>query len=220
MSRPGSRGRRSCCRAAFDAIAARKDLGREQDRSRGARAARQSRARWSAAAPAGRRRRRYAHDAHPWRFPPRPGAGRQRRRLHHRLRGRAGTAAGRTPRARPARCATSPACCAPSTMRRRRRSTPRTSIASRVSPGRRERLITRLREGAEKAFLARLSRSRGQARPATATGGGLLDFFLIEKAAYEVTYEAANRPTWLAIPVAAWRARQPDLLAAASSAAS
>ena len=30
---------------------------------------------------------------------------------------------------------------------------------------------------------------------------GLLDFFLIEKAAYEVNYEAANRPTWLAIPV-------------------
>ena len=30
---------------------------------------------------------------------------------------------------------------------------------------------------------------------------GLLDFFLVEKAAYEVAYEAANRPAWLAIPV-------------------
>jgi maltose alpha-D-glucosyltransferase/alpha-amylase len=29
----------------------------------------------------------------------------------------------------------------------------------------------------------------------------LLDFFLIEKAAYELGYEAANRPGWLAIPV-------------------
>ena len=29
----------------------------------------------------------------------------------------------------------------------------------------------------------------------------LLDLFLIEKAAYEIRYEAANRPTWLAIPL-------------------
>ncbi|CAD6530297.1 Glucosamine kinase [Paraburkholderia hiiakae] len=29
----------------------------------------------------------------------------------------------------------------------------------------------------------------------------LLDLFLIEKAAYEIRYEAANRPTWLALPV-------------------
>jgi maltose alpha-D-glucosyltransferase/alpha-amylase len=29
----------------------------------------------------------------------------------------------------------------------------------------------------------------------------LLDLFLIEKAAYEICYEAANRPTWLSIPL-------------------
>jgi maltose alpha-D-glucosyltransferase/alpha-amylase len=29
----------------------------------------------------------------------------------------------------------------------------------------------------------------------------LLDLFLIEKAAYEIRYEAANRPTWLSLPV-------------------
>ncbi len=29
----------------------------------------------------------------------------------------------------------------------------------------------------------------------------LLDLFLIEKAAYEIRYEAANRPTWLGIPL-------------------
>ncbi|WP_321813361.1 MULTISPECIES: maltose alpha-D-glucosyltransferase [unclassified Paraburkholderia] len=29
----------------------------------------------------------------------------------------------------------------------------------------------------------------------------LLDLFLIEKAAYEIRYEAANRPTWLALPI-------------------
>jgi len=32
-------------------------------------------------------------------------------------------------------------------------------------------------------------------------GEGLLDFFLLEKAAYEVGYEAANRPAWLAVPM-------------------
>jgi maltose alpha-D-glucosyltransferase/alpha-amylase len=30
---------------------------------------------------------------------------------------------------------------------------------------------------------------------------GLLDLFLIQKAAYEIAYEAANRPGWLSIPV-------------------
>ena len=29
----------------------------------------------------------------------------------------------------------------------------------------------------------------------------LLDLFLIEKAAYEVVYEAANRPTWIDVPL-------------------
>jgi len=29
----------------------------------------------------------------------------------------------------------------------------------------------------------------------------LLDLFLIEKAAYEVAYEAANRPTWIDVPL-------------------
>ena len=30
----------------------------------------------------------------------------------------------------------------------------------------------------------------------------LLDLFLLEKAAYEVRYEAANRPAWIGIPLA------------------
>ena len=29
----------------------------------------------------------------------------------------------------------------------------------------------------------------------------LIDLFLIEKALYEIRYEAANRPAWLGIPV-------------------
>jgi maltose alpha-D-glucosyltransferase / alpha-amylase len=75
---------------------------------------------------------------------------------------------------------------------------PKNVIASRVSPGRRHRLITRLREGAGKAFLGGYREATGRA---SKKDSGLLDFFLIEKAAYEVNYEAANRPTWLAIPV-------------------
>ena len=29
----------------------------------------------------------------------------------------------------------------------------------------------------------------------------LLDFFMLEKAAYEICYEAANRPAWIGIPL-------------------
>jgi maltose alpha-D-glucosyltransferase/alpha-amylase len=36
----------------------------------------------------------------------------------------------------------------------------------------------------------------------TAASRTLLDLFLIEKAAYEVSYEAANRPTWIGVPLA------------------
>ncbi|HYX01654.1 MAG TPA: maltose alpha-D-glucosyltransferase, partial [Reyranella sp.] len=76
---------------------------------------------------------------------------------------------------------------------------PKNIIASRVSPGRRQRLVMRLREGAEKAFLS------GYIEATTGLlnlhSSELLNFFLIEKAAYEVAYEAANRPNWLSIPV-------------------
>ena len=34
-----------------------------------------------------------------------------------------------------------------------------------------------------------------------ATQAALLDLFLIEKAAYEIRYEAANRPTWIGLPL-------------------
>jgi maltose alpha-D-glucosyltransferase/alpha-amylase len=76
---------------------------------------------------------------------------------------------------------------------------PKNVLASRLSPGRRERLVTRLREGSEKAFI---DAYREAAASLPDMGGkGLLDFFLLEKAAYEVGYEAANRPTWLAVPM-------------------
>ena len=76
---------------------------------------------------------------------------------------------------------------------------PKNIIASRVSPGRRQRLVMRLREGAEKAFLQGYHEATSGLLKLNSKE--LLDFFLIEKAAYEVAYEAANRPNWLGIPV-------------------
>jgi maltose alpha-D-glucosyltransferase/alpha-amylase len=40
----------------------------------------------------------------------------------------------------------------------------------------------------------------------------LLDLFLIEKAAYEVVYESANRPTWIDVPLHGLAARTRHLL--------
>ena len=34
-----------------------------------------------------------------------------------------------------------------------------------------------------------------------AEAGRLLDLFLLEKALYEICYEAANRPNWIGIPL-------------------
>jgi maltose alpha-D-glucosyltransferase/alpha-amylase len=51
---------------------------------------------------------------------------------------------------------------------------------------------------ADKAFL---NGYRAVAGPAFESADGLLDLFLIEKAAYEVVYEAANRPTWIDVPL-------------------
>jgi maltose alpha-D-glucosyltransferase / alpha-amylase len=42
----------------------------------------------------------------------------------------------------------------------------------------------------------------GYAEVAGHASGALLDLFLLEKAAYEVRYEAANRPDWLSVPLA------------------
>lgn len=50
------------------------------------------------------------------------------------------------------------------------------------------------REGATRAFLRGYGGAAGAAP--------LLDLFLLEKAAYEVAYEAANRPDWIGVPVA------------------
>jgi maltose alpha-D-glucosyltransferase/alpha-amylase len=64
----------------------------------------------------------------------------------------------------------------------------------------RDRLITEFRTRASRAFLKDywVARHLG-AGPAERT---LLELFLLEKAAYEVVYETANRPTWVAVPAA------------------
>ena len=76
--------------------------------------------------------------------------------------------------------------------------------ATPAAAGRRAEILERFRVGAEKAFLdayrtvleaspVRWVEPRGEA--------AMLDLFLLEKAAYEIRYEAANRPTWIGIPL-------------------
>jgi maltose alpha-D-glucosyltransferase/alpha-amylase len=72
--------------------------------------------------------------------------------------------------------------------------------AAPVDEAQRDQLISQFRQRASRAFLrtyweATDTRSGPAAR-------ALLDLFLIEKAAYEIAYEAANRPTWIGVPVA------------------
>jgi maltose alpha-D-glucosyltransferase / alpha-amylase len=59
-----------------------------------------------------------------------------------------------------------------------------------------EGLFDRFREAASAAFL------EGYGEVAGGALSPLLDLFLIEKAAYEVRYEAANRPDWIGVPIA------------------
>jgi maltose alpha-D-glucosyltransferase / alpha-amylase len=74
------------------------------------------------------------------------------------------------------------------------------TVAAAPADGRHEAFIARFRESAPRLFLDAY-------RKAASVRGKewnkrLLNFFLIEKAAYEIGYEAANRPAWLPIPLA------------------
>jgi maltose alpha-D-glucosyltransferase / alpha-amylase len=69
-----------------------------------------------------------------------------------------------------------------------------------VSDQQKGALIAQFRERASRAFL-----NGYHAAAETASDHRerrLLDLFLLEKAAYEITYEANNRPTWIAVPMA------------------
>jgi maltose alpha-D-glucosyltransferase/alpha-amylase len=69
-----------------------------------------------------------------------------------------------------------------------------------VPEQRRNEFIARFHVGVIRAFMSAYGATVGGRRdPANRA---LLDLFLIEKAAYEIGYEAANRPTWLAVPLA------------------
>ncbi|HUS24940.1 MAG TPA: maltose alpha-D-glucosyltransferase [Candidatus Binatia bacterium] len=69
---------------------------------------------------------------------------------------------------------------------------------------RRDELLARFSDRASSAFL-RAYREVAAAAPQPWTDAEservMLDLFLLEKAAYEVRYEAANRPHWLGVPV-------------------
>ncbi len=68
---------------------------------------------------------------------------------------------------------------------------------------RRQTVLADFRTRAAAEFLAayRAVLHGGPAWVPAAAEQPLLDLFLLEKAAYEIRYEAANRPTWLAIPL-------------------
>jgi maltose alpha-D-glucosyltransferase/alpha-amylase len=72
--------------------------------------------------------------------------------------------------------------------------------AAPVDEAQRDQLISQFRQRASRAFLrAYWEAADTRSGPATRS---LLDLFLIEKAAYEIAYEATNRPTWIGVPVA------------------
>jgi maltose alpha-D-glucosyltransferase/alpha-amylase len=69
---------------------------------------------------------------------------------------------------------------------------------------RRTALLQKFRDEAGRAFLTAYQAVLESADPAWVGANSmneLLDLFLIEKAAYEICYEAANRPAWISIPL-------------------
>lgn len=71
--------------------------------------------------------------------------------------------------------------------------------SAHVAGPRREEFLERFRADAAQAFL---DAYRGRAQDAgLSVSSELLDMFLIEKAAYEIAYEAANRPAWIEVPL-------------------
>ncbi len=73
-----------------------------------------------------------------------------------------------------------------------------------AAAGRRAEILQRFRAGAEAAFLAAYRAVLAEAPEKWVLPSGeqaMLDLFLLEKAAYEIRYEAANRPTWIGIPL-------------------
>jgi maltose alpha-D-glucosyltransferase/alpha-amylase len=76
--------------------------------------------------------------------------------------------------------------------------------AEAVLRHRRRDLIARFRDIANKAFLSayhEVSRNTKHRWIDESQEAALIDLALIEKAAYEVSYEVAHRPDWVSIPL-------------------
>ncbi len=79
-----------------------------------------------------------------------------------------------------------------------------TATATAAPSERRAALLERWQAEATDAFLRAYRAAAAEAPDKWVPAGGeeaLLDLFLIEKAAYEVRYEAANRPAWIGLPL-------------------
>jgi maltose alpha-D-glucosyltransferase/alpha-amylase len=72
------------------------------------------------------------------------------------------------------------------------------SSQAHVAETSRNKLVREIRVRIPKAFVAGYRAVTGERHSAE---DAALDLFLIEKAAYEIGYEAANRPAWLRVPV-------------------
>jgi maltose alpha-D-glucosyltransferase / alpha-amylase len=80
---------------------------------------------------------------------------------------------------------------------------PEGDATPQIARERRERLLTQFRRESTTAFLlAYWHAVKGEERLGLGpTKELLLNLMMLEKAAYEISYEAANRPNWLAIPL-------------------
>jgi maltose alpha-D-glucosyltransferase / alpha-amylase len=79
-----------------------------------------------------------------------------------------------------------------------------TENAPAQTADRKRALFERLRAFAEESFLRQYTEAIASSPETIAAPNvfqPLLDLFLIEKAAYEIRYEAANRPTWIGLPL-------------------
>ncbi|HSI02195.1 MAG TPA: maltose alpha-D-glucosyltransferase [Reyranella sp.] len=76
---------------------------------------------------------------------------------------------------------------------------PRTPTSAPLPEATRAKFVKRLRDGAQEAFLEAYRAGAGHLPGLD--NPDLLTFFMLEKAAYELVYEANNRPAWLTIPL-------------------
>jgi maltose alpha-D-glucosyltransferase/alpha-amylase len=76
---------------------------------------------------------------------------------------------------------------------------PRTPTSAPLPEATRAKFVKRLRDGAQEAFLEAYRAGAGHLPGLD--NNDLLTFFMLEKAAYELVYEANNRPAWLTIPL-------------------